>query len=145
MQMVNSNQEVKSDSLWRALKLLLYIPLDNELRCSIAFLILRVKNWQVRMMLDMNSKRNKSKNTSASNWNRVRVREKAVVNTRELFRGSSIKLYVPAFTAWRILLSTKDLFTKKPSQRYYKVYTRSEYTTLTLNPLHKRSQSQWSL
>ena len=43
MQTVNSNQEVKPDSLWSALEFLLYIPLDNELRCSIAFLIERVK------------------------------------------------------------------------------------------------------
>ena len=43
MQTVNSNQKVKPDSLWRALALLLYIPQDNDLRCSIAFLIKRVK------------------------------------------------------------------------------------------------------
>ena len=41
MQMVNSNQEVKPNSLRRALELLFYIPLDNDLRCSIAFLIER--------------------------------------------------------------------------------------------------------
>ena len=40
--MINSNQEVKLDSLKRALELL-YIPLDNELRCSIVFLIKRLK------------------------------------------------------------------------------------------------------
>jgi len=43
MQTVNSNQEVNPDLLWRALELLIYISLDNELRCSIAFLIERVK------------------------------------------------------------------------------------------------------
>jgi len=37
-----SNQEVKPDSRRSALELL-YIPLDNELSCSIAFLIERVK------------------------------------------------------------------------------------------------------
>jgi len=42
--MVNSNQEVKPDFLWRNLEIFLYIPLDNELRCSITFLIERVKN-----------------------------------------------------------------------------------------------------
>ena len=42
--MVNSNQEVKPDFLWRALELLLFILLDNELKCTIAFLIERVKN-----------------------------------------------------------------------------------------------------
>ena len=41
--MDNSNQKVKSNSLWRALEILLYIPLDNELRWSIAFLIEKVK------------------------------------------------------------------------------------------------------
>ena len=40
----------------RALELLLYIPLNNELRCSIVFLIERVKNRQVEMMLVMSTK-----------------------------------------------------------------------------------------
>jgi len=75
---------------------------------------LESENRQVWMMLDMNSKWNKRKNTSASNWNGERAREKAIANSRDLFRGSSTKLYVSAFTAWRISLSTKDLSTKEP-------------------------------
>ena len=99
---------------------------------------LKSENRQVWMMLEMNNKWNKSKNTSASNWNRVRAREKAIANTRDLFRGSSTKLYVPAFTAWRISLPTKDLSIKEPPQRNYKIYTSPKYTTPTLNHLHKR-------
>jgi len=40
-----------------------------------------------------------SKNTSGCNRDRVRAREKALTNTRDLFQGLSTKLYVPAFTA----------------------------------------------
>ena len=50
-------------------------------------------------MQEMNSKYNESKSTSESNKDRVREREKAIANTRDLFRGSSTKLYVPTFTA----------------------------------------------
>jgi len=46
MQTVNSNEEVKPNSLWKALELLLYIPLNNELRYSIVFLI-ESENQQV--------------------------------------------------------------------------------------------------
>ena len=74
---------------------------------------LESENRQKWMMLDMNSKWNKCKNISSSNWNRVRVREKAIANIKDLFRSSSTKLYVGAFTTWRISLSTKNLFTKK--------------------------------
>jgi len=41
--MVNSNQEVKLESLMKGSKLLLYISLDNELNSLIAFLIKRMK------------------------------------------------------------------------------------------------------
>jgi len=47
------------------------------------------------MMLDVNSKWNRNKNTSESNWNKIRAREKAITNTRDLFRDSSTKLYIP--------------------------------------------------
>ena len=43
MHAVNSNQEVKPDSQWNALELL-YISLDNDFSCSIAFLIERVND-----------------------------------------------------------------------------------------------------
>ena len=104
---------------------------------------LKSKNWQEWMMLDMNSKWNKRKNTSASNWNGERAREKAIANSRDLFRDSSTKLYILAFIAWRISLSTKDLFTKDPPRRTLHkeitmVYIRPEYTTPTFNPLQKR-------
>jgi len=67
-----------------------------------------------------------------------RMRNKAIADTSCLFRGSSNLLCVPASpasTAWRISLSTKD---------HHKgtIITRStqdmEYTTPTLNLLHKR-------
>ena len=50
-------------------------------------------------MHEMNSKCNETKNTSESNRERVRVKEKAIANTSDLFRDSRTKLYVPAFTA----------------------------------------------
>jgi len=43
LQTVNSNQEVKLDSLMKGSKLLLSISLDNELNSSISFLIKRMK------------------------------------------------------------------------------------------------------
>ena len=74
------------------------------------------------------------KNTSISNRDRVRVREKAIANTRNLFRGSSNSLYIITFTARRIFTihlrsSTKELqwFIQDP-----------EYITPTFNSLHKR-------
>ena len=40
-----------------------------------------------------------NKKTSANNSNRIIAREKAIVNAKDLFRGSSTKLYVLAFIA----------------------------------------------
>jgi len=70
----------------------------------------------------MNSKRNKIKNTSASNRDRVRVKEKAIANIKNLFWGSSTKLYVLAFTAWRIFIIRKETFTKE-LQGLYKTWS----------------------
>jgi len=50
-------------------------------------------------MQAMNRKYKRINNTSASSSDRVRAREEAITNTRDLFRDSSIKLYVLVFTA----------------------------------------------
>jgi len=50
-------------------------------------------------MHEMNSKCNETKNTSESNREGVRVMEKAITNTSDLFQGSRTKICVPAFTA----------------------------------------------
>jgi len=50
---------------------------------------LESEKWQVRMMLDMNSKRKWIKNTSVSNTSRVKQERKTITNTNNLFRGSS--------------------------------------------------------
>jgi len=73
----------------------------------------------MNMMQVMNSKCKRSYSTSASNSNKVRAKENAIANIRDLFRDSSTKLYVPAFTAWRISLFIKDLSTKEPPQNNY--------------------------
>ena len=143
--MINSNQEVKLESRLRALKLLLYIPLDKSWDTQLPSK-LKEENRQVCMIQEMNSKYNETKNTnasnrdtqntSASNKDSVRAREKAIANTRDLFRDSSIKLYVPAFTAWRIYYP----------QRNYKVYTRLGVHNSNLQSFPQEvAQSQWSL
>jgi len=63
-------------------------------------------------MQEMNNKCNESKNTSEINKDRVRVREKEITNTRDLFWGSSAKLHVPTFTPWKIS-THKETFTKE--------------------------------
>jgi len=73
----------------------------------------------INMIQSMHSKCKRSKNTSASNVNRVKAREKIITNTRDLFGGLSTKPYVPAFTAYRISLSTEDLSIKEPPQKNY--------------------------
>ena len=107
---------------------------------SIAFLIVREKPTSIKMQA-MYNKCNERKNTSVSNRGRVRVREKAITNIRNLFRGSSSSLYVPAFTAWRISTihlasSTKELqrSTQDP-----------ENTTPTFNLNKRDSTKQWCL
>ena len=84
----------------------------------------------------MNSKCNGSTNTRVRIANIVE-KEKAIANIRDLFRGTSRKLSFSAFTAMKDLYLLR-IFHKEPLQRNYKVYTKLEYTTLTLNLLHKR-------
>ena len=92
-------------------------------------------------MKEMNNKYNETKNTSESNWNKIRAKEKAITNTRDLFRDSSTKLYVPAFTAWRI-----SLYTKKLLQRNYKVYIRPGVHNSNLQfTTQEVAHDQWTL
>ena len=118
MQTVNSNQEVKPDSKIRALKLLLYVPLYKSWDTKLPSW-LKEKNRQVWMMLEMINKCNETKNTSARNRNRVRVRQKAITNTRDCFEIRAPSSTFPLSPCEEFALSTKKL-----SQKNYKVYTR---------------------
>ena len=102
------------------------------------------RGWKLTRMNDA-SKWNKNKDISASK-NRVKEREKTIANTRDLFRCSSTKLYVPDFTAWRISLSTKDLFTKEPPQRNYNgLYKIEVHNCNSQSSTQEAAQRQWGL
>jgi len=129
---------VKPDSQLRNLELLLYIPLDKSWGAQLPSW-LKEENRQIWMMQEMNRKCNETKNTSANNRDRVRVREKAIANTRDLFRGLSTKLYVPAFIAWRIFTIHNGISTKD-----YKVYRRPGVHNFNLQSFTQEvAQSQW--
>ena len=90
--------------------------------------------------MNVASKLNRNKDTSANKY-RVRVKEKTIANTRDLFRGSSTKLYLPASVPppregfhYALKIFSQKILHKGTII----VYTISEYTTPTLNPLHKR-------
>ena len=92
------------------------------------------------MMQVMNSKCQRRKNTSASNSNRVRVRENNRKH-KEFVQGLSTKIYVPAFTAWRISTIHKGTFTKEQhGLRKTKVHNSNSQSSK-----QEIAQSQWSL
>jgi len=96
----------------------------------------------LNMMQAMNSKYKRSNNISASNSNRVRAKEKTITNTRDLFRDSSTKLYVSAFTAWKISLFTKGSFHKGASTKELHWFTEDWSTQLLLSVLYIRGSTK---
>ena len=84
---------------------------------------------------------NEINNTAVSNRERVRVREKAIANTRNLFWDSSNSLYVPAFTAWRIF--TIHQWSPQKTIMFFK--RSGVYNSNLQSSTQVIAQSQWNL
>jgi len=91
-------------------------------------------NTMIKVMQEINRDCNRSNNTSKE----IEIKRQAIANITNLFRGSRHHSTSPPLPLWRSQ-STKGSSTKGPyNKQLQKVYTRPEYTTPPLNPLHKR-------
>ena len=77
--------------------------------------------------------------TSMKSKKATESKTQAIASTKKLLQGSSHRSISPPSPLWKISLSSKGSCTNGPyTKNYNLVYTRPEYITPPLSPLHKR-------